>query len=282
VQAPYFNAFAPFIGLGLIMAIAVGNLMRYQSNKFAGGARPFVMGALFAIPLSSLFFYFGDVTPKAGAFSFGFAAQIVGIYLSFWSMGTISWDFLNRLKEMQWKLAPFLKRNLSYTGAYVAHIGLIVAIMGFLGNYRAIDKLVTMKAGESVDFYGYTFQFEGMKVRQEQNATVYAAPLEYYRDGRPRGVIEGGQSRYPTKPEPLTEIGLRSYFWHDLYVVLADFDRETMNSATLHIHINPTVRIVWLSCVLMVLGGLIAVFDRYRGQKSRDVIAGEWDLGHLR
>ena len=32
VQAPYFNAFAPYIGLGFIVLVAVGSLMRYQSD----------------------------------------------------------------------------------------------------------------------------------------------------------------------------------------------------------------------------------------------------------
>ena len=32
VQAPYFNAFAPYIGLGFIVLTAVGSLMRYQSD----------------------------------------------------------------------------------------------------------------------------------------------------------------------------------------------------------------------------------------------------------
>src|SRR5690606_12518795 len=125
------------------------------------------------------------------------------------------------------------------------------------------------------------FHFNGVHIGKDKNATVFQAPLEYFRNGRPVGVIQGGQSRYPTKSELLTEVGLASHFWHDVYVVLADFDRETMNSATLHLHINPTVRLVWLSCVFMALGGLLALFDRYRGQKSRDVIAGEWDIGHL-
>ena len=35
VQAPYFNAFAPYIGLGFIVLTAVGSLMRYQSDDLS-------------------------------------------------------------------------------------------------------------------------------------------------------------------------------------------------------------------------------------------------------
>jgi cytochrome c-type biogenesis protein CcmF len=39
------------------------------------------------------------------------------------------------------------------------------------------------------------------------------------------------------------------------------------------------VRFVWLAAVILATGGLIALSDRYRGQRSRDVVAGAWEVG---
>jgi cytochrome c biogenesis factor len=42
--------------------------------------------------------------------------------------------------------------------------------------------------------------------------------------------------------------------------------------------VNPTVRFVWLAAFLLAGGGLIAISDRHRGQRSRDVAAGAWEV----
>jgi len=75
----------------------------------------------------------------------------------------------------------------------------------------------------------------------------------------------------------MNEVGVWSRFWHDFYVVVADFDKKTGQSVTFEMFINPTVKIVWLSVLLMVVGGLLALFDRHRGQRSRDVVAGYYE-----
>ena len=37
------------------------------------------------------------------------------------------------------------------------------------------------------------------------------------------------------------------------------------------------MRFVWISIFVMCFGGLIAIFDRHRGVRSRDVIAASWE-----
>ncbi len=276
IQAPYFNAFAPWIGLGLIVMIAIGNIMRYQTRKIPGGRQMIIGAALIAIPLTLIMIYGGDVMATPRRFAFG--AQVVGLYLCSWAITTITWDAVLRLKELRWNFGIMWGRNRAYVGALVAHIGILVAIMGFLGNYRGISGEVTLTKGQSHEFYGYNLKFDGMVTAQEDNATLYQAPLTISRNGAILGTIYPAKSKYPTKMELLNEVGLRSTFWHDLYIVIADFDKQTGSSVTLQIHMNPTVRMVWLAAIILAIGGLICISDRHRGQKSRDVAAGEWEV----
>ncbi len=276
IQAPYFNAFAPYIGLAFIIAITIGNLMRYNSKKLYGGKKLLIISAIGALPLTILFAWAGDVFRSQG---FNFAAQIVGIWLSFWSIICLTGDLYGRAKTLKFKTLMFVKRNMSYTGAYIAHIGLIISVLGFLGNYRGIDKTVTLNAGDNTELYGYNFAFNSVQVGKDKNATLYQAPLQLTRDGKSLGTITPARSKYPTKPELMHEVAVKSTFWHDIYIVLSDFDRATAKRATLEIYINPTVRLVWISCVIMVIGGFMSLFDRYRGNKSRDAFAGNWEIG---
>lgn len=276
IQAPYFNAFAPWIGLGMIVMIAIGNIMRFQTAKIPQAKSTLTGALLAAVPLTVIFIYFGDVLSTPSKFALG--AQVVGLYLCSWAMMTITWDLMNRFRDLNWNGALMWDRNRAYMGAWLAHIGVLVAIIGFLGNYRGIVSEVTLQKGQSHGFYGYNLQFDGMVTDQKDNATLFQAPLAVSRDGRELGSIYPAKSKYPTKAELLNEVGLMTSLWHDLYVVVADFDRKTGSSVTLQLHINPTVRFVWISAFLLAIGGLIAISDRHRGQRSRDVIAGAWEV----
>ncbi|NRA66372.1 MAG: heme lyase CcmF/NrfE family subunit [Pseudobacteriovorax sp.] len=278
VQAPYFNAFAPWIGLGFIVVVAIGNLMRYQSDKIPHG-KPIILGAVvFAIPVTAWLVIKGEVLRTDDTWRLW--AQIVGMYLSAWAIGCLLGDFYYRLKDIRFAWGLFFRRNLAYTGALLAHIGLMVAIVGFLGNYRGLEKKVTLEAGESTQLFGYEFKLQkGIEVKKVENATLFAAPVEVIKDGKNMGVMEPAQSQYPTKMgQTFHEIGIKGDLWNDVYLVMVDFDKATGKSVTFNINVNPTVRMVWLAIIIMCVGGMIALFDQYRGDKSRDVVAGNWEI----
>jgi cytochrome c-type biogenesis protein CcmF len=276
IQAPYFNAFAPYIGAAFITAIGIGNLVRYRSGKLTGGLKLQIFAALGGLGFLGLFYWLGDLQRSTSSYALG--AQIVGLWMIGWCAICLSYEVFDRLKSLKFNFSLFFRRNLSYFGAYVAHMGILMVIVGFLGNYRGLQKDVTLKAGESTELYGYTFAFSGVDMEQIDNAMHFVAPLKMTRDGRDLGVIKPSRSKYPTKEELLHEVALEGHFWHDVYVVLADFNKEDGKTATFQLHINPTVRVVWISAFFMVLGGLISLCDRYRGIKSRDKVAGAWEL----
>lgn len=270
VQAPYFNTFAPWIGLGLIVAIAVGNLMRFQTAKIPNGKLIMGTAALVAMPLCGLLCWAGDIGMTRHAFALG--AQIVGFYLLSWSAVCLSWDVVMRMKDLNFNFGLFFKRNLAFFGGFVAHIGLLIAILGFLGNFRGMSKVATLKTGESTEIYGYNLTFDRLDVSEHDNATYYEGVFKVRKDGVDLGELKPARSKYPTKTELHHEAGVMSRMWHDLYVTLSEFDRTSGKSATFELHVNPTVRFVWLAAFVMVAGGLLAIFDRYRGDKSRDTL----------
>lgn len=270
VQAPYFNSFAPYIGFSLILGLTFANLMRFRSPEISGGYKLLLAAFLLACPMTLLFSFWGDVAKTHG---WTFGIQIAGIVLCFWSVLCLLIDLLTRCKNSDWRWGVFLNLNLSYIGATFAHIGFIVAILGFLGNYRGMDTLVTLNSGEKTEFYGYTFEFEGIQLEKEANVELFTAPLKISKQGQDLGYIKAARAMYPTKSELFHEIGLKDSFWYDLYVVLSDFDKSTGKQATFEIHINHTVKIVWISAYLMVFGALLTIVARLRNKKLRGVVA---------
>ncbi|MFW7380955.1 MAG: heme lyase CcmF/NrfE family subunit [Oligoflexus sp.] len=278
VQQPYFNTFAPWVGLGFIVMIAIGNLMHYQTPKMPGAKKVILISAATAIPMTVVLAYFGSIWTTTGIFAY--YAQIVGFYLCSWSIGCIFGDFYLKLKNVRFQYKLFFSRNLAYVGGFIAHLGILIAIIGFLGNYRSLEKKVTLLPSQSTELFGYQFQLgRGIEMETNKNATLFIAPLTLTRDGKTLDVMKPAQAVYPTKTDQtFNEIAVYSELWNDVYVVLADFDRETGARVTFQLHINPTVKVVWIAIILMCIGGLVAMFDRFRGNRSRDVVASQWEV----
>ncbi len=274
VQAPYFNAFAPYIGLGVVLLMAIGNLMRFQSTKLVGGYRFQILALLGALIPAALFAYQGDVFQTTRPFALG--SQIVGIILTFWCLICLFYDFYIHLKDVRMKFPVLFSHQRGYLGSFIAHVGFLVAILGFLGNFRGVNHTATVKEGEKISFAGYDFDFQGLEIRQDLNAKIIEGKLGIYREGHYVGELRPGRSQYPTKPELMHEVGILSFFWRDIYGVLSDFDREGGKSATFELHINHTVRFVWLSCLLVAIGSILAFFDGKRGRRSLDAFIASW------
>ena len=277
VQEPYFNAFAPYVGLFLIIGIAIGNLMRYQSGKMPGGKKVIFGATVAAIPLTFFLVWGGEVmlTSKTKAL----VSQLVGMYFCSWAMCCLIGDFYLKLKDLRFNWKLMFDRNLAYTGAFVAHTGIIIALLGFMGNYRGVYKKVTLEAGGKTELYGYDFVFAdtGITIEKVDNATLFGAPIAVTRAGQKVADLVPAQSRYPTKAQSFNEIAVHGSIWHDIYIVLTEFDQKDGKKATLDIHVNPTVRVVWISIAIICIGGLIALCDKHRGNRSRDVVAASWN-----
>jgi cytochrome c-type biogenesis protein CcmF len=256
IQAPYFNSFAPYLGLGFILTITIGNMLRYRRHRLEGGKTLVLASLLLALPSAAALHYWGEIWRSSGGLWW---IQTIGSYLCAWSGWSLSlglWHKIRTYGDGPWR---YILRYLSSIGAYLAHMGLVLAIFGFLGNYRGVDHTVTLKKGEHTTLLGFTLTFQGLRTTMRDNVQLYQAPFLVQRDNVTVGTVTPARSKYPTHNDLLHEVGLWGSLWQDLYVVLADFAADEQGAVTVQIHINPTVRIVWQSAFLLVVGGLLAL-----------------------
>jgi cytochrome c-type biogenesis protein CcmF len=253
VQQPFFNAFTPWIGVGLVGLLGVGNLMRWRNGKIEDPVAGLLFPALWSVILTVALTVHKGLDLRSA----------LGFGLILWTGFVMIMDLVYRLKNLRWNTSVLLKYNRPYLGSWVVHLGFLVAIAGFLGGYRGIQAETVLRHNESTEFYGYTLTNRGMQFSQDYNATLATAMVEA-RD--PQGhvtVVNPIRSKYTNKDEWLNEIGIHSTFWHDLYLVLATFDGKT-NQISLKMHINPTVKFVWTSLVIMVLGAILGLSHRVK------------------
>lgn len=259
IQQPFFNAFAPWIGVGLVALLGVGNLMRWRTGKIEDPVTGLAYPALWAVILTAILAWHKGLDVRS----------TIGFFLVLWTSFVMVMDLVFKLKALRWNGQLLWKFNRPYLGSWIVHLGFLVAIAGFLGGYRGIHAESVINHNESTEFYGYTLTNRGMQFSKEYNATYAKAVIEAKDSKGNIAEVLPTRSKYTNKDEWLNEIGIHSTFWHDLYLVLAHFDANT-NQISLKMHINPTVKFVWTSLVIMVLGALVGLSHRIK-RRSLDV-----------
>ena len=149
----------------------------------------------------------------------------------------------------------------AYLGMVVAHIGVAVFVVGvtLVKSYES-DKDLKMKPGDTVSLAGYVFKLDEVANVKGPNYVAARAKVSVTRDGAPVTVMYPEKRLYVVQNMPMTEAAIDPGVTRDLYVSLGDpFDDGAWLVKVQH---KPFVDWIWLGCVIMALGGLLAASDR--------------------
>jgi cytochrome c-type biogenesis protein CcmF len=91
------------------------------------------------------------------------------------------------------------------------------------------------------------------------------------RDGHLISELSPEKRQYNVSGMPMTEAAIQTGVFRDLYVSLGEPIPESDGAWAVRVYIKPFIDWIWAGCLLMTLGGLLAVSDRrYRiHQKAR-------------
>ncbi len=148
--------------------------------------------------------------------------------------------------------ARLASRNRRRYGAYLAHLGIVVAAAGFAGShFWQQERQVVLRPGQSVTVAGYRLLLEGTTVASAGSQTAHHAVLEL-----PDGTrLDPGRTVYSDfGGQSSTQVAIRSTPLEDLYVVLGDSTDPA--AANLTVFVNPLVGWIWAGAALLVLGTL--------------------------
>jgi cytochrome c-type biogenesis protein CcmF len=150
---------------------------------------------------------------------------------------------------------------------------MVLYFAAFAGYAFKTEMEATLKPGDSATLrspFGHTYVFTHLGVSQfeQLNRVVSQAPVQVTRNGKPMGVVSSEKRQHFSEPapgvrqksfEPSTEVGIRSGFQEDLYIVYAG-SVEGTEEAVYRFTINPLVLWVWIGGVVLVVGGLITMW----------------------
>jgi len=259
VGPPYFSAvFVPLIAPALFL-MGVGPLARWREASAADLTRRlrWAIGVSLASAVIAPL-VLGHWTPMTG----------LGLLLAVWVASTAILNLVTRLREHpapRWRTRMAAQPG-SYYGMLLAHFGISVFIVGVtvVSSFQS-ENDVRMEPGDNASVGGYRFQLEAINPITGPNYTAARATVTVTQDGAPVAVLYPERRIYTVSRMPMTEVAIDRGVRRDLYVALGEPVSATAWSIRLH-H-KPMVNWIWGGCLLMALGGFLAVLDRrYRAR----------------
>ncbi len=254
VGPQYFEAvFAPLMAPALFL-MGVGPMARWKQASLPELAQrlkwAFVVSLVAALLLPLTM---GKWTPLAS----------FGLLLAIWIVASSVTTLLARLKQTP---GDGIGRKLrgqsrSYYGMLLAHTGMAVFVVGvtMVKSYEA-EKDVKLSVGESVELGGYTFRFDALNDVKGPNYLATRGAFTVTRGTSSVGMMYPEKRVYNVQKNPMTEAAINTGFTRDLYVSLGEAVEG--GAWVVRVWVKPFVDWIWGGCVLMALGGLLAVFDR--------------------
>ena len=156
---------------------------------------------------------------------------------------------LRRSRRGWAQAAAVVVRKRRRYGAYLAHLGMVVLVVGIAGShFWQQEKIVALKPGEQVTVAGYTLTYTGAEQRQLADHTELVGSMrmgdQTLEPARATYAGLGGQS--------LTHAAISSTPIADVYVVLAGLNDD--GSAAFQIFVNPLVTWIWAGGAIVILG----------------------------
>ena len=252
VGAPYFDAvFVPLM-VPVVFLMGVGPLARWKQAslpqlmhrlRWAGAAA--IVAALLASWLA------GGIVLEAA----------LGMLMSFWIVGSVLVDLWERARPGAGWMGRMARLPRSMVGMTVAHLGVAAFALGVsMVKTYGIERDVRVDVGDTTELAGYVFTFRGTHDIQGPNYDGVQAQVDVTRGGHDVVVLRPEKRIYRVQRNPMTEAAIDPGPTRDLYVSLG----ETVEGGawTLRVYYKPFVDWIWFGCLLMALGGVVALTDR--------------------
>ena len=253
VGPPYFVAvFVPLMAPALFL-MGVGPMTRWRKAEVMDlGKR---LRWAFGVSLASALiapFALGHWTPMVG----------FGLLLAVWIASTAVVNLVTRVREHPASAAAALAAQPgSYYGMLLAHFGVSVFIVGVtMVSGFSTESDVRMEVGDTTTAGQYQVRMDGVKRVVGPNYVSSRASLSITENGKPVGVLTPERRVYNVSRSPMTEVAIDRGITRDVYVALGEPVSATAWSV--RVHHKPFVNLIWIGCLLMALGGVLAASDR--------------------
>jgi cytochrome c-type biogenesis protein CcmF len=265
VGPPYFQSvFMPLMA-PVVFLMGVGPLARWKQASLPDLARRLRWAAGVAVVAA--------LASGWLAGHIGFVSTL-GLLMAWWVVASLAADLWERIAPRGGAGIAERARQIprAAVGMMVAHLGVAVFIFGvaMVKTYE-VERDVRMAVGDRTTIGDLAFIFHGVRELNGPNYQAVQGWVEVARSTsqgeRKVADLLPEKRVYRVQQNPMTEAAIQTRLSGDLYVSLGEGLEG--NAWTVRVYIKPFVDWIWGGCVLMALGGLLAVTDRRYRARSR-------------
>ncbi len=254
VGPPYFDSvFAPIMA-GAAFLMGAGPFARWKQAELLVVARQLAAWFGASIVLAVLVMF---------AMDHWSAPIVAGCALGFWSLLATLAYLLERVRDKGVTGTRYSFRGLSRSsyGMLLAHAGIGIFILGvtFTKGYEATSE-VRMKTGDTASVGSYVFQLKGTQELTGPNYKAMSATLDVTKNGAHVTTLYPEKRVYTVQTMPMTEAAINTGLFRDLYVAMGEVLGK--DDLVVRIQVKPMVDWIWFGCLMMAMGGMLAVSDR--------------------
>jgi cytochrome c-type biogenesis protein CcmF len=205
----------------------------------------------------------------------------LGLLLASWIVTTAAvnvWERVSRLVGTS-VMSALATLPRAYWGMVVAHCGIAVFIVGVtMVKGFEVEQDLRMNVGETSTIGGYTFRFDGVQNIKGPNYTAARGMFHVSRGGHDVTDMFPEKRHYPVQNQAMTEAAIDTGLLRDLYVSLGE--PLPGGAWSVRLYHKPFIDWIWGGCLIMALGGVLAMTDRrYRlaGRREESLVS---DLPH--
>ena len=280
VGPPYFNRINLPLGLALLALMGIGPVIAWRKASRRNLVKNFVTPTIVGIAVALCFYLLGARQIMA-LVTFGLSAFVMTVIVVEFIKGTKA---RSRIEGEGHLVAFFhlIGRNRRRWGGYIVHVGVVLVFTAFAGAAFDRELIQTLEPGESVTIesplgHNYTLTYQGLSSARVNNlAAKTTALMAVSEDDKPIGTLTAEKRLYITWEAPVTEVGIRSRFLEDLYLILesvSDLNGAFMNDpeaqrATFEVQVNILVGWIWYGGFVITIGGVITMWPSRGSQKN--------------
>jgi cytochrome c-type biogenesis protein CcmF len=236
--------------------VPFGPLLAWKRGDLAGAAQRLIGAALLGLLGIAAVFAVQHGGPVLAPLGIGLAVYVMAGALT---------DLVERvgLFRMPFGVALSRARGLprSAWGTAVAHFAAGMLLFGVIAESQwNSERIVSLKAGESVSVRGYDLTLDGMIPRPGPNYRELAAHFTVRRGGDVIAVLEPSKRTFPQRQMSTTEAALLTRGASQLYLSLGDVAAD--GAIAVRLYHKPFVLLIWFGAIVMVLGGALSLSDR--------------------
>ncbi len=261
VGPQYFNAtFIPMM-LPLVVMMGIGPFLSWKRADLKGVFERLRFIAVLAGLAGLATWYFAQGGPVLAYLSVAIAVWLLIATLREWAVRI-------RLLDVPLTEAFRRARNLPRAahGMTLAHAGLAIAMLGFIGSSAwKSEEIVFVQPGSVIEIADFDVRFDDVERVRGPNYIADRGTLTVSREGEFVTTLYPERRSYPVAQSTTTESAIRSTLAGDLYASLAEPASETaaeQGAWTLRILYEPLVNFIWIGSAMLVLGGGLSLSDR--------------------